>query len=81
MAGGGNAIATRGIGSASFTNSAGGYVSGITAQIIRSENIIASVTVSQSRTNSGIPDPPERIADDLANRIVCVFTRGWCDYY
>jgi hypothetical protein len=81
FAGGGSAVATHSIGSASFSNSGGGYISGITAQIIQADNVLASVSVSQSRTTSGIPDPPEVIAERIAAKIVCIYTEKDCPDY
>jgi hypothetical protein len=80
FASGGNAVATRSIGSAAFSSSGGGYVSGITAQLVRNDNVLASVNVSQSRNNSGIPDPAEVIAGRLGDKLVCLLTSSYCKY-
>jgi hypothetical protein len=80
FAGGGNAVATGSIGSSAFSSSGGGYVSGITAQLVKNGNVLASVNVSQSRNNSGIPDPPEVLAGSLGDKLVCLLTDGHCGY-
>lgn len=46
-------------GAAVSSQSAGRYVSGITAQIIKDNEIIGSATVTQVRSDSWIPDPAE----------------------
>jgi hypothetical protein len=82
MAGGGDVIATQGFAGGSFSNSSGSYVSGINAQIFIQKDIIASATVSQSRTDSGVPDPPEEIARIMGLKLICILKSGVdCEYY
>lgn len=80
QAGGGSAMAYHGSAGASFSNSSGSYISGINAQLMQANSLLASLTVSQSRTEKGIPDAPEEISLQIAKKIVCVLTdsTGYC---
>ena len=82
MAMGGASSATRTLGVSSFSGSAGGYISGITAQIIKSGEILASITADQTRNSSGNPDPPEEITLELADKLICVLRYDYnhCGY-
>ncbi len=50
-------------------SSGGGYVSGITAHIIKANEIIAAASETQMRTEYWIPDPPEVMARKVGKKI------------
>ena len=51
------------------SGTAGSYVSGITAQLIKGDEIIAAASETQVRTDFRIPDPPEVMARKIGKEI------------
>lgn len=51
-------------------SSEGTYVSGITAQVIKNGEIIASTTATQSRVKGVIPSPPEVLGKKVGKQLV-----------
>ena len=56
-------------GGAYASSTAGSYVSGITTQIIKGDEIIAATSETQVRTDMWIPDPPEVMARKVGEKI------------
>jgi PBP1b-binding outer membrane lipoprotein LpoB len=56
-------------GGAYASSTAGSYVSGITSQITKGDEIIAAASVTQVRTEFWIPDPPEVMARKIGEKI------------
>jgi len=71
--GGGVSNTSGGAMSGSFS-SEGTYVSGITAQVVRNGEIIASTTATQSRVKRVIPSPPEVIGKTIGKQLVKIIT-------
>ena len=61
-------------GAAVSSGTAGVYVSGINAQIIKDGQILASATFTQVRTHDWIPDPAEVMGRKIGERIRRVLT-------
>lgn len=64
---------TSSFGATSSLSSAGGYVSGITAQVVRG-GVIASVMVTQVRMPRWIPDPAEVMGMKVGKKLVRIMT-------
>jgi len=58
-----------------YGGGSGRYVSGISAQIVKGNEIIASATVTQARTDLWIPDPVEVMARKLGKKIKSLFAK------
>ena len=69
---GGMSTASRSYGVSSFSGSSGDYISGITAQIIKDGEILTSVTVTQLRTASGLPESPIDLSFKLARNLLYI---------
>ncbi len=65
---------TSSFGMAASLSSSGGYVSGITAQVVKGGEIIASATVTQVRTSDWIPDPAEIMGKKVGRQLVRIMT-------
>ncbi|MCX5779041.1 MAG: hypothetical protein NTU66_07500 [Elusimicrobia bacterium] len=57
-------------GSAYGSGTSGGYVSGITAQIVVNNEIVAAASETQTRTDLWIPDPAEVMARKIGDKLV-----------
>lgn len=73
VTGGGTSNTSGGAMSGSLS-SEGAYVSGITAQIIKNGEIVASTTATQSRVKGVIPSPPEVLGKKVGKQLVEIIT-------
>jgi PBP1b-binding outer membrane lipoprotein LpoB len=70
----GGAFNYKSTGTAHLSAGAGCYVSGITAHLIKGDDIVAATSVTQVRTDLWIPDPPEVMARMIGKRIRRLFS-------
>jgi len=71
----GGAFVGQNAGSSYESGTAGSYVSGITVQIIKDDEIIAAASETQVRTDLWLPDPPEVMARKIGENIKEMFGR------
>ena len=62
-------------GGAYTIGTAGAYVSGITAQIVKDKKVLASVTYTQARTPDWVPDAPQVIGRQIRKRLRKILSR------